>query len=104
MLAKWIFFAMSEHPELRAYVNASDKTKDEVNKFVGNLLTRLLAEDCPGQTKAALKENGNRALTAAFELVGKVAMQELMTNQNVAASMSSFEKYLDKERLKFINK
>lgn len=100
MLAKWVFFAMSAHPELSPYLKVSDQTKDEVNKFVGNLLTRLLVENCPRQTKAALKEDGNMAMQAAFEWVGKVAMKELMTNRDVAASMSGFEKYLDIGRIK----
>ncbi len=42
-------------------------------------------------------------MRAAFELVGKVAMQELMTNQDVAASMSGFQNHLDRERLNFLN-
>jgi hypothetical protein len=62
-----------------------------------------LPDDCPQKTKAALTEDGNTAMRAAFELVGKVAMQELMTNPDVAASMSSFQEYLDKERLHFLN-
>lgn len=103
ILAKWVVFAMSAHPEISPYVNASDQTKEEINRFVGNLLTRLLAEDCPQQTKAALDKNGAMAVQSAFELVGKVAMQELMTNPKVAASMSGFEKYLEKDRLKFLN-
>lgn len=34
----------------------------------------------------------------AFELVGRVAMQEIMTNQNVAIAISGFEKNMDKEK------
>ena len=94
---------MSAHPEIRPYLKASDQTKEEINKFIGKLFTRLLADDCPKQTKAALKEDGNMAMKDAFGLIGRVAMHELMTNQDVVATMAGFEKYLDKERLIFLN-
>jgi hypothetical protein len=103
-LAKWIFFAISEHPEIKPYSNISDETKDKNNKLIGELITRLLAEDCPEKTKKALNEEGTMAINNAFKLVGEVAMQELMTNQDVLMSTAEFEKYLDKEKLEFINK
>ena len=64
---------------------------------------RLLAEDCPEKTKKALKEDGSIAIENAFRLVGEVAMQELMTNQNVSMSIANFEKYVDKKKLGFLN-
>lgn len=55
----------------------------------------------PCQT--ALKEEGSMAMETAFRLLGKVAMQELTTNQDVAASMAGFEKYLDQEKSSILN-
>ena len=82
ILAKWIFFAISAHPEISPYLNATVQTKDEINKSVGKLVTRLLAEDCPRQTKAALKKDGSLAMQTAFGLVGQAAIQELMTRSH----------------------
>jgi hypothetical protein len=34
-----------------------------------------------------------------FELVGRVAMQELMTNQNVTKAITNYIKYVDTDKL-----
>ncbi|WP_016955330.1 hypothetical protein [Catenovulum agarivorans] len=98
-LAKWIFFAMSAHPEIMPFSKITDKDHDSSNQFVGGLITRLLTSDCPAQAKAALKESGSLAIEGAFRLVGEVAMQELMSNQNVSQTIGAFEKYLDQAKI-----
>ncbi len=98
-LAQWIFFAMSAHPEISVYAKISDADREESHKTVGQLITRLLTENCPDQTKQAIKEGGSLAMQSAFEVVGAVAMQELMANQQVNVSIAGFEKYLDEEKL-----
>ncbi|WP_346837970.1 hypothetical protein [Microbulbifer sp. SAOS-129_SWC] len=97
-LAKWIFFAIAAHPEIKSYAKMTDKDQDQANRFVGNLVTRLITEDCPNQAKRALKEDGGQAFEQAFGLVGKVAMRELMADKHVVQSVSGFEKYLDKDK------
>lgn len=99
VLAKWIFFAIAAHPEISSYSNVTDNSQDETNQFVGGLITRLMTEDCPSQAKAALKEDGSVAFEQAFGMVGQVAMQELMADQNVARSISGFEKYVDQAKI-----
>ena len=98
-LAKWIFLGMSSHSLIKPYSNVSESDFDHSNKFVGELVTRLLTEDCPEQAKAAVKVNGAAAFEQAFEIVGQVAMQELMTEPSVGQSLGAFEKYLDQEKI-----
>ncbi|EWH10397.1 hypothetical protein DS2_07988 [Catenovulum agarivorans DS-2] len=98
-LAKWIFFAMSAHPEIQPFAKVTNKDLDGTNRFVGGLITRLLTSDCPSQAKAALQESGSLAIQNAFRLVGEVAMQELMTNQQVTATIGAFEKYVDQAKM-----
>lgn len=98
-LAQWIYFAMSLHPEIKIYSNITDNMQDDTNKYIGNLITRLLTEDCEMEAKIVLKKESTAALSRAFELVGKVAMQELMADKNVSSSISAYAKYLDKDKL-----
>ena len=98
-LAKWIFLGMSSHSLIKPYSNVSESDFDHSNKFVGELVTRLLTEDCPEQAKAAAKVNGAAAFEQAFEIVGQVAMQELMAEPSVGQSLGAFEKYLDQEKI-----
>lgn len=102
-LAQWIFFAMSSHPQLKQFSNVTEKSKNESDEYIGKLITRLMAEDCKTEAKLAFNNDSSVALTGAFELVGRVAMQELMTNKNVSVSIAGFEKYMDKEKLKSLS-
>lgn len=101
-LARWIFFAMAAHPEMERFATITDADRDDADRVVGRLFTRLLAEDCAQEARLAVNEEGPVALQGAFELVGRVAMQELMTNQDVATSISNYGRYLDQEKLNSI--
>lgn len=103
-LAQWIFFAMAAHPEIKEFSKVSADAQAKTNESVGKLVTRLLTENCVEQVRAAVKEDGQAAIVGAFELVGKVAMQELMANKDVVASISGYAKFLDQEKLGAIMK
>lgn len=96
-LAQWIFFAMSAHPEITQYANVTTATRSETDKFIGTLVTRLMTSDCPEQARQAIKES-SLAVQKSFELVGRVAMQELMTNPQVTMAISGFEQHMDREK------
>ncbi|MDX1739276.1 MAG: hypothetical protein R3261_13630 [Alphaproteobacteria bacterium] len=97
-LAKWIYFAIAAHPEMSSYSNIKQNDRVKIDQYIGTLVTRLLAEDCASEFKSAQKANPI-ALQRAFELVGQVAMQELMTNQDVQASIVSYVKYTDQNKI-----
>jgi hypothetical protein len=98
-LATWIFVAMSTHPELATIAKASPADADAAHRTVGALVTRLLADACPSETRAVVQSEGARGMGAAFEHLGRIAMQELITNEQVAANIGAFERYLDKPRI-----
>lgn len=97
-LAKWIFFSMGAHPDIKAYLRASPKTIDKSDRYIGKLVTRLLTVDCPKELHAAYMTDP-MAVRKAFELVGQVAMQELMTNPAVRKAITNYSKYTDKEKV-----
>lgn len=97
-LAKWIFFAIAAHPEIKLYSNVSAKDIDDTDKFTGELITRLLTKSCPSELMAANKADP-LAVKKAFEFVGQVAMQELMTNDDVMKTITSYAKYVDQEKI-----
>jgi len=97
-LAKWIFFAIAAHPEINSYSSAKTNDIKKSDEYVGSLITRLLTVDCPNELKSAYKSNP-QAVEKGFELVGKVAMQELMTNQNVMTALTNYGRYADQEKI-----
>ena len=97
-LARWIYFAMAAHPEIEQFSNISQSDKNATDRFVGGLITRLLTENCATEFKVAQKSDP-QAVEKAFELVGQVAMQELMNNDSVMTAITSYAQYADMEKI-----
>jgi len=98
-LARWIFLAMSAHPEIRNISNVSQAQRDDINRGMGKIITKLLTERCPAQARSAMEREGSGALQTAFGVVGQLAMQELMSNPEVTASVGEYVKYIDQGRM-----
>lgn len=97
-LIKWVYFSMSSHPELEKFIVASNEDITGSNQTMGTLVTRLFTEDCPKEAIAANKADP-LAIQKAFEFVGQVAMQELMTNPNVMTSITQYIHYSDQNKI-----
>jgi hypothetical protein len=100
-LAKWIFFAMAAHPQITEFTKIPSDNIKTSDQYIGKLITRLMTENCPNEMKLAYKANP-QAIEKAFELVGQVAMQELMTNLDVTNSITSYSRYADQEKINSI--
>jgi hypothetical protein len=98
-MARWVFVGMSGHPEIQNLSNVTDADRDTVDRTIAALFTKLLAEKCPAQANLAAAEGGSESFRAAFEIIGKLAMQELMSNPKVNASFSRFTKYVDQNKM-----
>jgi hypothetical protein len=98
-LARWIFAAMAAHPEMRDLSSSTPATREKISQSIGALITRLLTENCADQTKTAMAKEGSQSLQTAFGSLGQLAMQELMTNQDVNAAISEFERYVDSKKI-----
>jgi hypothetical protein len=103
-LAKWIFFIMSSHPDIQQYSQVTVEARRSTDEYAAKLITRLLTENCATQAKTAVKADGQKALGKAFETVGGVAMQELMSNKEVTTSMLGYTKFLDFNKLSTVIK
>jgi hypothetical protein len=103
-LAKWIFLAIAAHPEMKNHATGDLPTAmDDASKTMGALVTRLLGESCAKETGAVLTSaQSSQAMQLAFQGLGTLAMQELMADPAVLASMGLFERYLDPTRLKTV--
>ncbi|PAS97927.1 MAG: hypothetical protein CGU28_03020 [Candidatus Dactylopiibacterium carminicum] len=98
-LARWIFVAMSAHPEIAAITKSNAADIEATQRTMGELFTRLIAEQCPAQMNAVAQAEGVQGIKLAFEHLGKVAMQELTTNPEVNAAIGGFQRYLDQEKI-----
>jgi len=96
-MARWIFVAMSAHPELKDISNVTPEVRDGASKNMAKLVTRLVTETCVTQARAAGAE-GSNALVSAFGALGKVAMQELMSDPGVNGATQDFLRFVDKQK------
>ncbi len=101
-LAKWMFVAMGAHPEMRSIATLPSSASEDASRAAGRLFTRLVADACPKEARAAVQVAGPSAIQAAFSVLGQLAMQELMTDKDVATGMSLVEKYIDSERVQSV--
>lgn len=99
-LARWVFTAMTKHPEVSNISNLSAEKREEINMLNGKLLTRLLSTDCRNEIKIATELEDPAALRSAFESLGRLAMQELMSNQAVSEEFTSgLSQYVDMKKI-----
>lgn len=98
-LARWMFLAIAAHPEIRTLSNVSDEVRDKTFQSVGEVLTRLLSESCVAQVRAAVQHEGSQSLNGAFNALGQLAFQELMSAREVSAAISGVERYTDREKI-----
>lgn len=98
-LIRWVFGAMSFHPEVKSLSNVSQKQSEILSKDAAELMMDLLAARCKTQTKGAVTNDGPLAIKAAFQVLGTTAMQGLMTNPEVLGYMSQLESNVDAQKL-----
>lgn len=97
-LARWIFAGMSAHPEMQDIANSTAATRERTSQAVGLLFTRLISESCSSQFRAARAES-SQSIVVAFDALGKLAMQELMSNTEVRKAISGFEQFVDRKKV-----
>jgi hypothetical protein len=99
-LATWVFLSMAAHPEIKQFASGTAPTASiDSARTMGALVTRLLTESCADQARAVFKTGGaTSSFQLAFQKLGQLAMQELMTDKSVNESMGLFERYLDQSR------
>jgi len=98
-LVRWMFVAMSAHPAVQTLYSVSAEQVDQSNREIGQLAMKLLTESCVEETSKALKYEGDAGLSGAFEVLGKVAAQEIFSNPSVAQAMAGLQQYFNAEKL-----
>lgn len=100
LLIKWIYAAMSAHPEVMALSNVSSAQAEQFNKEMAQFVTRLLTQRCKTETEQALQYEGEAPFKTSFEVLGKVAMIGLMNDPAVGKYLAGFESHIDENAIK----
>jgi hypothetical protein len=103
-LILWIFAAMSAHPAVKPYTKVTDAQLQASNKQAGELMQRLLTIDCRPEAVAAIKYEGESAFTAAFSVLGQVAMRGLMADPSVTTAVGGISAGIDNAKLEALGR
>lgn len=99
-LARWIFLGMSAHPDLKPYTSSeADSAREMADKSTASLFELLITDQCATEANAAFNEHGTAGLEVAFEALGRLAMLELMSNEEAKAALGAFERYIDTSKI-----
>ena len=99
-LVRWIFANAALHPEVRSISAVTPEQRMDINRLNGALLERLLTDSCRRQLQDAVKYEGQRTIELSFQVLGQVAMRELMSDASVGRGFAEMDKYLNAEKLR----
>ncbi len=94
-LVKWIYVTISFHPQLNQMSNLTAEDVEMANIRVADYMTNVFAYKCNDELNQAIKYEGEESVFYAFELLGELAMGELMQDQGVTAASELFIQYVD---------
>lgn len=92
---RWMFSAIAQHPSVEGMAKISPDQRKALTKGGAMLFQRLLLTDCRKEAVAAIKYEGQSAMQQSFEVLGQVAMRNLMTDPKVAAGLAELGTYAD---------
>jgi hypothetical protein len=99
VLGRWIFLAIAAHPEIAGMASATPAEVEQAERDVAALFTRLVTEDCAAEIKQLIATDGPDSIGLPFGYLGRMAMQELMSNEAVNARVTGFQKYVDSAKI-----
>ena len=97
---RWIFANAALHPDVNNISSVTAKERETINRMAGGLVERLLTDTCRKQTQEALRYEGQIALQLSFQVLGQVAMQELMSNPAVGKGFGELDRFMDQKKIR----
>lgn len=88
LLVRWIGGAISAHPANAPASRLTDADREKIAAETAELFQRLLVQDCRSEAAETLVHEGLSGMSGSFEALGKLAMQEVMGEPNVARELS----------------
>lgn len=97
-LVKWVFSIASLHPALGSVSAVTEVQRAQLDKDIAGLFEALITDRCKKQTQQAIRYEGEKTLSTAFEVLGQAAMVELFSSPDVARGLSAFAEHMDKKK------
>lgn len=98
-LLMWIGTAMAAHPSVAPVLSSNPDQLIQIDRDMAALFARLMIDDCNAEIKAAIAVDGMVVFQQTGEILGRIAMQDMMTNPAVNARIESFTAQLDADAI-----
>jgi hypothetical protein len=102
LAARWILVVLASGPQAKDLVTVAPGKKEELDKGMAALFTRLMVNDCANQSRALFGTGDLSGFRIAGGALGRVAMQELLANPQAEAALSEYTKYLNRDDFKSV--
>jgi hypothetical protein len=94
LTARWFFALMSRSPQIADLATVPNDDVAKLNKAFAQLLTRLIIDDCIDEVRPLAAKNMKDAFEQVGQSLGKIAMQELLGDKEVAKGAAAYTDYL----------
>ncbi|GAA4868919.1 hypothetical protein [Luteimonas vadosa] len=98
-LVRWIFVAMSRHPDLVGMTRLEPDRIAEVDREAGALFERLLLTDCVALARRGFREEDAAAFQGAFQTLGMVAGEGVFAHPEVDRAARNLLRNVDMAQL-----
>lgn len=92
---QWFFAALSVNPNVQSFSTATKQQRAAVTQQTAEVLQRLVVKDCRAEAIAAIRADGSSAIQTSFEVFGRTAATELMSDPAVSKEMNALGDYID---------
>jgi hypothetical protein len=96
----WMFSAISADPQLQKFTTLDRAKRDQMATGAAAVFQRLMMVDCRKEAVAALRSDGETALTQSFGELGKAATRQMFQSPQAQAELESLGKNFDTEKMK----
>jgi hypothetical protein len=97
VLIRWVAVSIGSAESMQDALTVQPGAKDEADRKMGALFSRLFTVDCRNEAAPLLKKSDTAGVEAAFGELGRIAMKELISNPEVDKALSDFVQYADLE-------
>lgn len=100
LLIRWFYMVVSTHPTLRGMSVITARQRDETDRAIGIMLTRLLTQSCAAEARDVIRYESTDGWAQAFSVFGSVAATEVFGGKEIQDSMmGGLKKYIDEKAL-----
>ena len=101
-LVRWVFAITSLHPGVADVAAMSAEMREQSDRTIAALFERLVTIDCRNESRDAIRYEGPQSFEQSFQVLGEVAMTELMAHSAVGAGFQAFTKYIDESKFEVL--